>query len=255
MSELRFKSWDPLTGGVNSAYLFRAARLLREVGGKRDLPYWMSLDGECETGEFHTLTEPLHDEVFGTEVAFPYKFDPTYCPYRLSELQDMNTPENIAVCHKGDLFAPWVPSSVIYEVLNAAASAPLHQYFFLTRFPERYLEFPMKSPNSIYGVWIDRQGQLQRLLQTEVPDVRYLVMEPMRSRIDLEQYLKASPHKPEWILLGTGRLRYRKLIQPEWLSEIAETCRRHRIPLYMKKPLHALAGNHFTQEINPTLFW
>ena len=59
----------------------------------------MSLDGECETGEFHTLTEPLHDEVFGTEVAFPYKFDPTYCPYRLSELQDMNTPENIAVCH------------------------------------------------------------------------------------------------------------------------------------------------------------
>ena len=253
MEKLFFRTWDPLTGCQNGAYLYRQSRWIRRWGGIRDKYYYMCLDGG-ETGEFRIVDEPFRDLFYKSEVGFPYRFDPTYCRYRLRRVFELRQPSNIAVCHKGDLFAPCVPDEVICEVMNAAAHKPIHHYFFLTRYPQRYQDFPPPSPNFIYGVWIDRQRQLQMLADAGIPGIRYLVMEPMRKPIDLEWYLRNAPEKPEWILLGTGRLKYRKLIQPDWIREIADVCRRHSIPLYMKNPLRSLAEGCFSQQLNQNLF-
>ena len=242
MGNLYFTSWDPLTGSRNQTNRFRAADIIKRFGGNRDLDYYLALESDCETGELHILDRPMLDCVFHSEVAFPFKFDPTYCRYRLGDIQNKPSPCNIAVCHKGDLFAPWVPDQIIREVLEEAARIPDHNYFFLTRFPKRYSTLPKLPSNFILGVWIDQQKDLQKLWEVGASNVRYLVMEPMRTQIRLEEYLQKSATKPEWIILGAGRHKYLSQIQKSWIEEIIWTCEQHQIPIYIKKSLNRLVG-------------
>lgn len=53
MSNLYFTSWDPLTGSRNQTNRFRAADIIKHLGGNRDLDYYLALEGDCETGELH----------------------------------------------------------------------------------------------------------------------------------------------------------------------------------------------------------
>lgn len=59
--DLKLKSWDPVTGYLYERGQFRAADLIREIGGDRTPEWYLSLDPECETGKLHILNEPQYD--------------------------------------------------------------------------------------------------------------------------------------------------------------------------------------------------
>ena len=234
--DLVLKPWDSLTGYLYERGQFRAADLIREIGGDRSLEWYFVPDPACESGELHILDQPCMDQVKDTEAAFPFNFDPTYCRYRLEKLRKYISPKNIAVCHKGDLFAPWIPDSVIREVFNAAEVHPEHTYFFLTRWPERYDEIYHNIKKSLFGALAGSDWELRKLNKIMIP-MDYVVVGDRCTAAELGKLLAFSYTRPRAVCFSRD---YAKAMpwSKDHLSSLAAVCKEADTPFYIAKHLH-----------------
>lgn len=252
-------TWNPVTGCFHGCKYCYARGIAKRFGGANDgeLDYegeaiW-TFEGE-ETGSCHVIDEPVKwysdDGRTFRNAPYPFYFDPTFHRYRLDEYQNKKG-RNIFVCSMADLFGKWVPDEWIEEVFAACDNAPQHNYMFLTKNPERYVELAEKgilrcSDNMWYG-WSKTKNEEYKALCFPSNPHTFVSVEPILEslRVPLE----------DWVIVGaeTGRRKNKVVPKREWIEQIVEDCRNYNIPLFMKSSLADIWGEPLIQEFPETL--
>lgn len=152
-------------------------------------------------------------------------FDKVVChPDALDEPKKVKNPSMFFVCSMADLFHEDVPSAFIDKVMDTARETPWHTYQFLTKRPDRMMEYINYSPHpASKNMWIgttveaeqykDRIEYLRSIGLFNPECTTFLSCEPLLSdlgEIDLsgvdlvivggESGPKARPMKKEWVL-------------------------------------------------------
>lgn len=260
-------TWNPVTGCLHGCeYCYargiakrfgRAATVVCDEEGYPEYGGTTCADGTC-----HDLHYPIEDYGRTQRAApYPFEFDPTFHRYRLADPQHWKKPRNIFVCSMADLFGEWVPDEWIAEVFRACEAAPQHRYLFLTKNPKRFKllrESGIKLPN---GCWIgtsvskDKEeydqytGRTRYISDNWDTDANWFVsVEPILERMSRNSIENLTAMN--WVIVGaeTGNRKEKIVPQKEWIEEIADECKRCRVPIFMKESLRGLMGEDFRQE-------
>lgn len=273
-------TWNPVTGCLHGCEYCYARRIAERFGGRAYLlngTLFCAHDLECESGKpcmdcNNVLNEPMRctDSYpymrmagisAGKAQPYPYGFMPTFHRYKLDEPQKWKKPRTIFVCSMADLFGEWVPDAWIQEVFSACEKAPQHRYMFLTKNPGRFKSLRKNGIRLPESCWIgtsittDREeadqytGRTRYISDNWDSTAHWFVsVEPI-----LEQMSRSSIENltaMNWVIVGaeTGNRKGRVIPEKEWIAEIADGCKRCRIPIFMKESLRNLMGNDFRQE-------
>ncbi len=144
-------SWNPVTGCRHGCPYCYARQIATRYGG------WTK-GGKKTLANFFKDPPELEGPLLvvqkngkGSQRPYPFGFTPTFHRYRLGQPARKQQPRNIFVGSMADLFGAWVPTRWIVEVLDACLAAPQHNYLFLTKNPQRYLELDKIAPFSPAG--------------------------------------------------------------------------------------------------------
>lgn len=225
-------TWNPVTGCLHGCEYCYARGIAERFGGKQKYANTFEEDKQIIGAD-------------GKALAYPHSFSPTLLRYRLNDYISKQG-RNIFVCSMADLFGDWVPDSWIGEVFKACDKAPQHNYLFLTKNPQRYVELAEKgilrcSDNMWYGWSQTKKDDVKTLCFPCSPNLFISVepiLEPMR------------PSLEDWIIVGaeTGRRKDKVIPKREWIEQIVEDCKEYDIPLFMKSSLSGIWGEPLIQE-------
>lgn len=257
-------TWNPVTGclhGCAYCYARRIAERFRareiwdpECQCQRDLIERGMLKGTGKPLELNYPWEQKNRDGSITNAAYPFGFEPTFHRYKLDEPQRWKKHRTIFVCSMADLFGDWVPDEWIAEVFRACEAAPQHRYLFLTKNPERYVDLYEKgilrtNRSFWYGSTATRSNE--PFFYSRIPDDNpntFCSIEPI-----LEPFVAVPEiiEKLDWVIVGaeTGNRKEKIVPQKEWIEEIADECKRCRVPILMKESLRGLMGADFRQEL------
>lgn len=197
---------------------------------------------------------------------YPFAFTPTFHRYRLEEPLKKRKGQNIFVGSMADLFGQWVPTKWIVEVLDICREAPQHNYLFLTKFPERYVELDHLAllpheENFWYGATITNAKQMKRAadsigqLRQEVRS--FFSMEPLMEDVARSEAWEMSYNGAyaNWIIIGAMTGPGSESQQPcrEWVERIVDDVKNelspfYPIPVFMKGNLRKVWGRDLIQE-------
>ena len=264
-------SWNPVTGCLHDCEYCYARRIAERFGAReiydpecqcqRHLIERGMLTGTGKPLELDYPWEQKNKDGSITNAAYPFGFSPTFHRYRLDEPQKWKKPRTIFVCSMADLFGEWVPDAWIQEVFSACEKAPQHRYMFLTKNPGRFKSLRgngIRLPESCWigtSVTTDREEADQYTWRTRYISDNwdstahwFVSVEPI-----LEQMSRSSIENltaMHWVIVGaeTGNRKGRVIPEKEWIAEIADECKRCRIPIFMKDSLRELMGVDFRQE-------
>lgn len=260
-------TWNPVTGCLHGCEYCYARGIAKRFGQAAtvvcDEEGYPEYGGTtCADGTCHDLHYPIEDYGRTQRAApYPFEFDPTFHRYKLDEPQHWKKPRNIFVCSMADLFGEWVPDEWIAEVFRACEKAPQHKYLFLTKNPKRFKllrESGIKLPN---GCWIgtsvseDKEecdqftGRTRYISDNWDTNAKWFVsVEPILERMSRNSIENLTA--THWVIVGaeTGRRKEKIVPQKEWIEEIADECKRCRVPIFMKESLRGLMGEDFRQE-------
>lgn len=232
-------TWNPVTGCLHNCNYCYARRIANRFGDKTD--------GVCD--EWHDLYTPFY-KMNGRLNPYPYSFAPTFHRYRLDEPQKIKKPSKIFVCSMADLFGDWVPDEWIQEVFKACEKAPQHQYLFLTKNYNRYMQIINSGlitvrDNYWFGTTITTpQGEVYRRgdgINT------FVSIEPILERFNGCRDLSLLP---DWVIIGaeTGNRKGKVIPEKRWVDNIVTACKEADIPVFMKNSLKGIMGVDFIQE-------
>lgn len=232
-------TWSPITGCLHDCEYCYARGIANRFGGNGKA--WS--DNKIEV-----LNEPLFDDMTYNKLAYPFKFRPTFYRYRLNEYQ-CKKGRNIFVCSMADLFGDWVPDSWIEEVFAACKAAPQHNYLFLTKNPQRYVDLGHAgklpcSENMWYGSTVTDPttgaywGDGYKTFWSIEPILSSFATKTVKREL------------PGWIIVGaeTGRRRNKVIPDRWWIEEIVDVCKENEIPLFMKSSLEKIWLDPLIQE-------
>ena len=183
--------------------------------------------------------------------AYPHGFIPTLHRYRISEYKNKEKTRNIFVGSMADIFGEWVPDRWIREVFNACEAAPQHNYLFLTKNPERYVELQKhgelpNADNMWYGTTVTTPD-MPFMGQSGIYNFHtFLSIEPLLGEFgNLSDY-----YLPEWVIIGaeTGNRKDKVIPRREWIENIVSQCRKYEIPVFMKDSLKSIWGEELLHE-------
>lgn len=235
-------TWNPVTGCLHGC----------EYCYARSIAHRFSGGSENQTDDRTiVLDEKVYGEKQGKAVPYPYGFIPTFHRYRLNDYTDRKG-RNIFVCSMADLFGSWIADSWIKEVFNACRKAPQHNYLFLTKNPQRYIDLAEKgilihSDNMWYGSTVTA---MEEYFSSEKTYNTFLSIEPMLSSIS-----PSTVKGVKWVIIGaeTGRRKNKVIPKKEWIERITQDCRRRNIPVFMKSSLAEIWGKPLVQEMPESL--
>lgn len=231
-------TWNPVTGCLHSCEYCYARGIANRFGFHASEP---------DINERVLLEIPVSG---GKKVPYPFDFKPTFHKYRLGEYL-WKKGRNIFVCSMADLFGSWVPEEWIMEVLEACKTAPQHNYLFLTKNSERYIELESErklpwADNFWFGTSVTKLSDKYAWFR-EKKFHWFLSVEPM-----LEDLGEMAPDsaKPEWIIVGaeTGNRKDKVIPKREWIESLVAECRKYNIPIFMKASLETIWGEPLIQE-------
>lgn len=233
-------TWNPVTGCLHGCKYCYARSIANRFG--KNLP---------DHSYFASMNKGLHsldNKIDSTP--YPFGFEPTFHTYRMNDYIKKKG-RNIFVCSMADLFGAWVPEEWIEEVFKTCEKAPQHNYLFLTKNPERYIELEndRKLPwadNFWFGTTVTKLSDKYTWF-TAKKFHWFLSIEPILE--DLGRMDKKTP-KPEWVIIGaeTGRRKDKIIPEKHWIEQIVEDCREYNIPLFMKSSLTDVWGEPLIQE-------
>lgn len=244
-------SWNPVTGCLHRCkYCYARSIANRFSGG-----------GEKWTDD--ALIE-LNDRIYFDESekaeAYPYGFKPTLYRYRLNEYEKKSG-RNIFVCSMADLFGHWVPDSWIEEVFSACAKAPQHNYLFLTKNPERFVDLQnngklIVADNMWYGASATNEDQLELAAKAfsklSCQTKNFLSVEPILEDVTVSKYwdYHMDAHLVDWLIVGaeTGHRKDKVIPERDWIRSITFDCYDESIPVFMKSSLADIWRNPLVQE-------
>lgn len=259
-------TWNPVTGCKGGCDYCYARSIANRFGG------WTT-GGVKTTQNFFSdppvLDSPLLLERKSGKVVkapYPFAFTPTFHRYRLEEPLKKRKGQNIFVGSMADLFGQWVPTKWIVEVLDICREAPQHNYLFLTKFPERYVELDHLAllpheENFWYGATITNAKQMKRAadsigqLRQEVRS--FFSMEPLMEDVARSEAWEMSYNGAyaNWIIIGAMTGPGSESQQPcrEWVERIVDDVKNelspfYPIPVFMKGNLRKVWGRDLIQE-------
>lgn len=259
-------TWNPVTGCLKGCDYCYARSIANRFGG------WTT-GGVKTTQNFFNdppvLNTPLLLERKNGKVVkapYPFAFTPTFHRYRLDEPLKKQKGQNIFVCSMADLFGRWVPTRWIVEVLDTCRRAPQHNYLFLTKFPERYVELDHLAllpheENFWYGATITNAEQMKRAadsigqLRQEVRS--FFSMEPLMEDVARSEAWEMAYNGAyaNWIIIGAMTGPGSESQQPcrEWVERIVDDVKNelspfYPIPVFMKSNLRKVWGRDLIQE-------
>lgn len=253
-------TWNPVTGCLHTCEYCYARRIAERFGtlNKGPQPEDEGLSFVPDEPErFFELDEPVRSEA-GRVEPYPANFYPTLHRYRLDEPSRVREPQNIFVCSMADLFGAWVPTVWITTVFDACRKAPRHNYLFLTKNPERYLDLagdellPLES-NFWYGSTVTGPEDpffYHKDAQT------FLSIEPMLEAFTLEDY-DGGFDTQSWIILGamTGPGSRRHQPMRPWVEAVVNAAQRSGRPVFMKDSMKPIWGSELIREYPTGLHW
>lgn len=242
-------TWNPVTGCLHGCEYCYARGMAKRFGGFTELED-TDLDYEkiCESNivEIEKPLKYLNGKGKIVASPYPFFFKPTFYRYKLDEPQKWKKGRNIFVCSMADLFGLWVPDSWIEEVFATCEKAPQHNYLFLTKNPQRYVELAEKgilrcSENMWYGWSQTKSEDVETLCFPCSPNL-FVSVEPILEPV--------RPSLEDWIIVGaeSGRRKDKVIPKREWIEQIVEDCRKFDIPLFMKSSLTEIWGEPLIQE-------
>lgn len=259
-------TWNPVTGCKGGCDYCYARSIANRFGG------WTT-GGVKTTQNFFSdppvLDSPLLLERKSGKVVkapYPFAFTPTFHRYRLEEPLKKRKGQNIFVGSMADLFGRWVPTKWIVEVLDICREAPQHNYLFLTKFPERYVELDHLAllpheENFWYGATITNVKQMKRAadsigqLRQEVRS--FFSMEPLMEDVARSEAWEMAYNGAyaNWIIIGAMTGPGSESQQPcrEWVERIVDDVKNelspfYPIPVFMKGNLRKVWGRDLIQE-------
>lgn len=259
-------TWNPVTGCKGGCDYCYARSIANRFGG------WTT-GGVKTTQNFFSdppvLDSPLLLERKSGKVVkapYPFAFTPTFHRYRLEEPLKKRKGQNIFVGSMADLFGRWVPTKWIVEVLDICREAPQHNYLFLTKFPERYVELDHLAllpheENFWYGAMITNAKQMKRAadsigqLRQEVRS--FFSMEPLMEDVARSEAWEMAYNGAyaNWIIIGAMTGPGSESQQPcrEWVERIVDDVKNelspfYPIPVFMKDNLRKVWGRDLIQE-------
>lgn len=242
-------SWNPVTGCRHGCEYCYAKGIATRFGG------WTT--GGVKTMENFFKDPPELDNPLLLErkdgkavnAPYPFGFLPTLHRYRLGEPARKRRPRNIFVCSMADLFGDWVPTRWITEVLDACLAAPQHNYLFLTKNPERYVQLDdlallPRRENFWYGTTATQEGQpyfFSNIHNT------FVSVEPMTGPI----FPSEDGILADWVIVGAETGLRAEKVKPEraWVEQLLRDCREECVPLFMKGNLAETWGGELIQEL------
>ena len=259
-------TWNPVTGCKGGCDYCYARSIANRFGG------WTT-GGVKTTQNFFrdppVLDSPLLLERKSGKVVkapYPFAFTPTFHRYRLEEPLKKRKGQNIFVGSMADLFGRWVPTKWIVEVLDICWEAPQHNYLFLTKFPERYVELDHLAllpheENFWYGATITNAKQMKRVadsigqLRQEVRS--FFSMEPLMEDVARSEAWEMAYNGAyaNWIIIGAMTGPGSESQQPcrELVERIVDDVKNelspfYPIPVFMKGNLRKVWGRDLIQE-------
>lgn len=228
-------TWNPVTGCLHGCEYCYARGIATRFGGDA-------------LGVNHVLNEPFVAK--GKAQPYPFGFVPTFHRYRLNDYIGKKG-RNIFVCSMADLFGDWVADSWIEEVFKDCEKAPQHNYLFLTKNPQRYIELEKDrrlpwADNFWFGSSVTKMSDRYTWFK-EKKYHWFLSIEPILE--DLGP-MDADVPKPEWIIVGaeTGKRKNKVVPERKWIEGLLEECRKYGIPIFMKASLAGIWGEPLIQE-------
>lgn len=173
--------------------------------------------------------------------------DPEFHPNRLP------APKNLAphptrrwrifVCSMGEIGGPWVPEEWIESVIQVVRECPQHDFMFLTKYPENFLD--RKWPDN---AWVGATVTNQQDAMDRLPEVRQI-----RAKV---KYISCEPlHGPvyeqldglQWVIVGAQT---KPDLQPEWwwVKAIMGHAQLANAKVFLKNNLTLPEGQSRTQE-------
>lgn len=211
------------------------------------------VNAEDGSEEVYYLEKAMMNET-GNPLVYPFGFEPTYHRYRIDTLDKLKMGNNIFVGAMADIFGVWVPESWIVDILNVCMKHPQHNYMFLTKNPERYLELREawklpKADNMFYGATVTKSVQLERATRvfTDLPDSfhTFFSIEPIFEDITVCEIWNDAVLQTDWIIVGaqTGRRKDKVVPKMEWIEKIVESAdAAYGVPVFMKDSLVPIMG-------------
>lgn len=238
-------TWNPVTGclhGCEYCYARGIANRFGDMSITIDGFNIVSVDKDGKVGIEINNKQP--------DTPYPLKFTPALHRYRMDDYKTKRG-RNIFVCSMADLFGEWVHEHWIEEVFNACKEAPQHNYLFLTKNPNRYIELELEkklpwADNFWFGSSVTQLSDSYTWF-SEKKFHWFLSVEPM-----LEDLGEMDPDsvKPEWIIVGaeTGNRKNKVTPERKWIKSIVAECRKYGIPIFMKESLVPIWGDELIQE-------
>lgn len=247
-------SWNPITGCRHNCPYCYARQMVQRFGcgdGSDsevfvlDSPY-KEKDINCETGE----TGETGETVYGKIEPYPYGFSPTLHRYRLGEPERKKRTRNIFVGSMADLFGAWVPDTWIDEVMTACEAALQHNYLFLTKNVERYIEYgvPM-AENMWYGTSVTKEADTHLFNLLPAFCNIFVSIEPILEDLQVEK-CNIMFRQVDWFIIGaeTGRRKNKVIPERKWIEDIVNECRKNDKPVFMKSSLADIWGEPLIRE-------
>lgn len=259
-------TWNPVTGCKGGCDYCYARSIANRFGG------WTT--GGVKTTQNFFSDPPVLDSPLllerksgkAVKAPYPFAFTPTFHRYRMEEPLKKRKGQNIFVGSMADLFGRWVPTKWIVEVLDICREAPQHNYLFLTKFPERYVELDHLAllpheENFWYGATITNAKQMKRAadsigqLRQEVRS--FFSMEPLMEDVARSEAWEMSYNGAyaNWIIIGAMTGPGSESQQPcrEWVERIVDDVKNelspfYPIPVFMKGNLRKVWGRDLIQE-------
>lgn len=242
-------TWNPITGCRHNCKYCYANRMLARFAGdvrlnkmaKSDYSLVPAADGG---EELYVLDKPMLNET-GSPLVYPFGFAPTLHRYRMNTLEKLKMGNNIFVGAMADVFGAWVRDEWIAEIFDICRKYPIHNYLFLTKNPERYIQYgvPTKQENLWYGTTITCDADADRIVSLIIDARTFVSIEPLQERISKEN-IEAICKIADWIIIGAETGRNKNKIRPEidWIKDIVAKADIAKKPVFMKDSLIPIIG-------------
>jgi protein gp37 len=195
--------------------------------------------GKCKHDCPYCYAWPIHERYGG-------KKEMTWHPEILEKIKKRKKPASIFIGSMYDIFGEWVPEDWLYEITCRTKLFSWHEYFFLTKNPQRY-QMTKYSSNVWLGTTFTHffdYGRYLELIKTRHKNL-FLSVEPLLDDpVDSNGALAL--FDIQWLIIGSLNRNGNPVsvskggTRKEWVLPLIEQADKYRVPVFIKPELYML---------------